>query len=56
MSLPQIGRFYGDRDHTTILHGAHKIKVKLMHDEALQADVETIQVKIVELINARGAP
>lgn len=24
-SLPQIGRYYGDRDHTTVMHGIRRV-------------------------------
>lgn len=32
-SLPRIGRFLGNRDHTTILHGFHKFKKQLEKGE-----------------------
>lgn len=41
-SLPEIGRIMGGRDHTTIMHGAHRITERLEGDEELQADVAAI--------------
>lgn len=32
-SLPRIGRFIGNRDHTTIIHGFHKFKKQLEKGE-----------------------
>lgn len=38
-SLPAIGRRLGGRDHTTILYGIRKIRVRLLNDTVLQAAV-----------------
>jgi chromosomal replication initiator protein len=35
-SLPEIGRFFGGKDHTTVIYGYDKIKDKLLHDEKLR--------------------
>lgn len=44
LSLPAIGRLIGDRDHTTALHGATKIKTLIeAGDEGLIAAVTTIR-------------
>lgn len=32
-SLPRIGRFIGNRDHTTVIHGFHKFKKQLESGE-----------------------
>lgn len=42
-SLPEIGRIMGGRDHTTIMHGAHKIAEQVVANEELQADVAAIR-------------
>lgn len=42
-SLPQIGRFLGGRDHTTILHGFNKIAVLRHSDAQLAADIAAIR-------------
>ncbi len=45
-SLPEIGRKFGGRDHTTIIHGVRKIEELLMTDRQLAADVETLKRRI----------
>lgn len=42
-SLPEIGRKFGGRDHTTIIHGVRKIEELLKEDRLLQEDVEAIK-------------
>lgn len=34
LSLPQIGRMLGGRDHTTVLYGARKHQERMMSEEA----------------------
>jgi hypothetical protein len=43
-SLPAIGRTFGGRDHTTVLHACEKIEALLKTDDQLRADVETLRV------------
>lgn len=45
-SLPEIGRKFGGRDHTTIIHGVRKIEDLLLADQQLAADVETLKRRI----------
>ncbi len=42
-SLPEIGRAFGGRDHTTVMHGVAKIEAALVTDPALRADVDAIE-------------
>lgn len=42
-SLPEIGRRFGGRDHTTILHAVRKIEALLLVDTAMAKDVEEIR-------------
>lgn len=35
-SLPEIGKFFGGKDHTTVIYGFDKIKEKLNQDEKLK--------------------
>lgn len=35
LSLSEIGRYYGGRDHTTVLHACHRIERELAHDRSL---------------------
>ncbi|TAN62310.1 chromosomal replication initiator protein DnaA [bacterium] len=41
-SLPEIGGFFGGKDHTTVLHSYNKIKSGLVKDIKMKADIERI--------------
>ncbi|MCX5703742.1 MAG: chromosomal replication initiator protein DnaA [Candidatus Omnitrophica bacterium] len=41
-SLPEIGQFFGGKDHTTVLHSYNKIKGDLIVNETLQEKVERV--------------
>lgn len=45
-SLPMIGRFFGGRDHSTIIHSYEKIKKELEVSEALKAAISEIITKL----------
>jgi len=45
-SLPEIGRRFGDRDHTTILSSVRRIEALMQSDEELRADLRTIADKL----------
>jgi chromosomal replication initiator protein len=45
-SLPDIGRRFGGRDHTTVLHAVRRIEELKATDPALAADLETITRKL----------
>ena len=42
LSLPEIGQFFGGKDHTTILHGYKKIRDLLKTNQELSTKVKTI--------------
>jgi len=42
-SLPEIGRRFGNRDHTTIMHGVRKIEELMMNDSQLADDIELLR-------------
>ncbi|MDF0601948.1 chromosomal replication initiator protein DnaA [Psychromarinibacter sp. C21-152] len=42
-SLPEIGRRFGNRDHTTILHGVKKIEELMAQDSQLADDIELLR-------------
>jgi chromosomal replication initiator protein len=46
LSLPQIGTLFGDRDHTTIMHGHNKIKEQLPKDTRLEQDLQTLMERL----------
>jgi chromosomal replication initiator protein len=42
-SLPQIGRKFGGRDHTTVMHAVRKIEELMRADPSLAEDVELLR-------------
>lgn len=52
-TLPSIGRKFGDRDHTTIMHGVRKIARLCAEDAVLCARIEAIKTQITERHNER---
>ena len=42
-SLPEIGRRFGGRDHTTVLHAVRKIETMAGNDSALADEIETLK-------------
>lgn len=47
-SLPEIGRRFGGRDHTTVLHAVRKIEGLLARDNALAQDIELLKRQLQE--------
>ncbi len=45
-SLPDIGRRFGGRDHSTVIHAVTKISQRLGDDPALSEDVEAIKRRL----------
>ena len=46
VSLQEIGKCLGNRDHTTILHGIDKIEEDLKTNDTLKSNIETLKKKI----------
>jgi chromosomal replication initiator protein len=42
MSLPEIGKNFGDRDHTTVLHAVKKIEEAILEDQNLAEDIRLL--------------
>ena len=42
-SLPEIGRRFGGRDHTTILHGVKRIEELRSEDRSLAEDIDLLR-------------
>ncbi|OGV56317.1 MAG: chromosomal replication initiation protein DnaA, partial [Lentisphaerae bacterium GWF2_52_8] len=42
LSLPLIGKMFGGRDHTTVLHACREIKEQITKDEALNSSVSVL--------------
>lgn len=49
-SLPDIGRRFGGRDHTTILYGVRRITAMILADSALAAEVSALTETIAKLV------
>jgi chromosomal replication initiator protein len=47
-SLPEIGRRFGGRDHTTVLHAVRKIEGLVSKDTALSEEVESLKRQLQE--------
>jgi chromosomal replication initiator protein len=47
-SLPDIGRRFGGRDHTTVLHAVRRIEELRGQDPSISADIETLARKLRE--------
>ena len=47
-SYPDIGRRFGGRDHTTVLHAVRQIEKFRMEDPAMASDLETLTRKLRE--------
>ncbi|MEW4354861.1 chromosomal replication initiator protein DnaA [Streptococcus pneumoniae] len=45
-SLPKIGREFGGKDHTTVMHAYDKVKKRLDTDDNLRLEIESIKNKI----------
>ncbi len=47
-SLPEIGRRFGGRDHTTVLHAVRKIEALVARDTSLSEEVESLKRQLQE--------
>ena len=47
-SLPEIGRRFGGRDHTTVLHAVRKIEGLAAQESALSEDIELLKRMLLE--------
>lgn len=54
-SLPQIGRAFGDRHYSTVMHGIKALERYMAADPALAAKVERARQRIVALSNQEVA-
>ena len=46
MHLPKIGKEFGGKDHTTVLHAIDKIEKLLQTDQQLQHDINQLKVTL----------
>ena len=43
LSLPEIGKHFGGRDHTTVMHAVRKIDNQIETDEAFRRKVDMVR-------------
>jgi len=48
-SLPQIGRFFGNRDHTTVLYAVRKLEEMVKTDDTLRGDIQRVERAIEDI-------
>jgi chromosomal replication initiator protein len=53
--LPAIGRNFGGRDHTTILHGVRRIGALRQTDAALDSDLSQLEARLADVRARRNA-
>ena len=46
LSLPKIGKLFGNRHYSTVIHAVEKIESELKYDEELRENIETITAKL----------
>jgi hypothetical protein len=46
-SLPEVGRRFGGRDHTTVMHAVRKIESLAQEDESLSAELSALSAAIL---------
>ena len=46
LSLPKIGKIFGNRHYSTVIHAVEKIEEQIKYDEILYENVETIRAKL----------
>lgn len=46
LSLPNIGKYFGNRDHTTVMHACDKISNDMLKDENLRNTISELKLKI----------
>ena len=46
LSLPKIGKLFGNRHYSTVIHAVEKIEEALKYDNELAENIDTIKVKL----------
>jgi len=46
VSQPEVGRFFGGRDHTTVIHSCEKISAELEYDAQLRETIALLEKTI----------
>lgn len=51
-SLPEIGRRFGGRDHTTVIHAIKAVKGRIATDPEIAADVALLRAELCPVVPA----
>jgi chromosomal replication initiator protein len=54
-SLPEIGRLFGGRDHTTVLHAVRRIEKLRAEDPAVDEQIKTVEALFASPTNPEDA-
>lgn len=52
-SLPDIGRFLGGKDHTSVLHGIRRIDLAMIRDVKVAEEVAAIRARVNDILMRR---
>ena len=47
LSTTAVGKVFGGRDHTTVMHGCEKVAESMKTDQRLRQDVEKLKTEIM---------
>ncbi|MDH7500682.1 MAG: helix-turn-helix domain-containing protein, partial [candidate division NC10 bacterium] len=45
-SLPEIGKMFGGKDHTTVIHACNKVKNRMTQEKGFKKEVENITHRV----------
>lgn len=51
-SLPEIGRRFGGRDHTTVLHAVRKMEAMMGRDAVFAGEMAALQQRLMEVVQS----
>ena len=49
LSLTKVGKHFGNRDHSTVLHSIDKIEKKKLEEASIKNDYDLIKLKLANL-------
>lgn len=55
-STVEIGRHFGDRDHTTVIHAVRRVRQFISSDESIANDMQRLTETILNRMRAENAP
>ncbi len=55
-SQPEIGRQFGGRDHTTVLHACRKTEERISSNQYIAQDVATMRAELETMFEIKGNP